>query len=164
MGSAFLRKYYTNTFAVKASRLLFQNFILHYVKESVELYLHSPSTLLWRDTQLKKHKDNFTFTFTSYLMFEIMHLFKCKRIQNVWKIECPVFVKFYSNYILSSGFQVLFLWGYTGRGVKLTTQLHLVLRSKNEWIYTPNTPSWRGAQLKKSTGVTLPFTIHETVH
>jgi len=22
----------------------------------------------------------------------------------------------------------------------------------------PNTPSWRGAQLKKSTGTTLPFT------
>jgi len=28
----------------------------------------------------------------------------------------------------------------------------------------PNTPSWRGAQLKKSTGTTLPFTfIHRSV-
>jgi hypothetical protein len=35
-----------------------------------------------------------------------------------------------------------------GRGVKLTTHLHLVPRSKNAWSYTPhspNTPSWHGA-------------------
>jgi heme/copper-type cytochrome/quinol oxidase subunit 2 len=34
--------------------------------------------------------------------------------------------------------------------VKLTTHLHPVPRSKNEWRYTstPNTPSWRGAQFK----------------
>jgi hypothetical protein len=34
--------------------------------------------------------------------------------------------------------------------VKLTTHLQLVPRSKNVWSYTPlpNTPSWRGAQLK----------------
>jgi hypothetical protein len=34
---------------------------------------------------------------------------------------------------------------------------------KNEWIYTyyhsPNTPSWRGVQLKKSTGTTLPLIL-----
>jgi hypothetical protein len=38
-----------------------------------------------------------------------------------------------------------------GRGVKLIIHLHLVPRSKNEWSYasTLNTPSWRGAQLKK---------------
>jgi hypothetical protein len=36
--------------------------------------------------------------------------------------------------------------------VKLTTHLHLVPRSKNEWSYTstPNTLSWRGAQLKEA--------------
>jgi len=34
--------------------------------------------------------------------------------------------------------------------MKLTTNLHLVPTSKNEWSYTPlpNTPSWRGAHLK----------------
>jgi hypothetical protein len=32
------------------------------VKECVELYLHSPNTPPWRDTQLK-HRDNFTFNF-----------------------------------------------------------------------------------------------------
>jgi hypothetical protein len=34
----------------------------------------------------------------------------------------------------------------------LTTQLHLVPRSKNEWKYTstPQMPSWRGTQLKKN--------------
>jgi hypothetical protein len=31
------------------------------VKEWLELYLHSPSTPLWRGAQLK-HRDNFTFT------------------------------------------------------------------------------------------------------
>jgi hypothetical protein len=34
--------------------------------------------------------------------------------------------------------------GLNGRGVKLTTHLHLVPRSN---LYSPNTTSWRGAQL-----------------
>jgi hypothetical protein len=33
------------------------------VKGWVELYLHSPNTLLWRGAQLK-HRDTFIFTFT----------------------------------------------------------------------------------------------------
>jgi hypothetical protein len=33
--------------------------------------------------------------------------------------------------LLSSGYQGLFTWDYSGRGVKLTTHLHLVPRSKN---------------------------------
>jgi len=37
---------------------------------------------------------------------------------------------------LSSGYQGFFPWGVNGRGMKLTTHLHLVLRSKNEWSYT----------------------------
>jgi hypothetical protein len=37
--------------------------------------------------------------------------------------------------------------------VKLTTQFHLVPRSKNALNYT-STPPWRGAQLKNSTGTT----------
>jgi hypothetical protein len=28
----------------------------------VELYIHSPNTPSWRGAQLKKHRDNFTFT------------------------------------------------------------------------------------------------------
>jgi hypothetical protein len=32
------------------------------VKEYVELYIRSPSTPKWRDAQLKKHRDYFTFT------------------------------------------------------------------------------------------------------
>jgi hypothetical protein len=47
------------------------------------------------------------------------------------------------------GTRVSFFWGEGGRGMKLTTHLHLVPRSKNEWRYnSPNTPSWYGAQLK----------------
>jgi hypothetical protein len=40
------------------------------------------------------------------------------------------------------------------RDLKITTHLHLVQRSKNEWCYTstPNAPLWRGAQLKKVQG------------
>jgi hypothetical protein len=34
------------------------------VKEWVELYLHSPNKPSWRGALLKKHRDNFTFTFT----------------------------------------------------------------------------------------------------
>jgi hypothetical protein len=36
------------------------------VKECVELYFHSPNTPSWRGAQFKKkHRDNFTFTFTA---------------------------------------------------------------------------------------------------
>jgi hypothetical protein len=35
--------------------------------------------------------------------------------------------------LISNGYQRLFPWGQNGRGVNLTTHLHLVLRSKNEW-------------------------------
>jgi len=42
--------------------------------------------------------------------------------------------------------------GQSGRGVKLTTHLHLVLSSKkcmDIYLYSPNTLSLRGAQLKE---------------
>jgi len=45
-------------------------------------------------------------------------------------------------------------------GVKLTTRLHLMPRSKNDFL---NTPSWRGAELQKVQGqlylylLPLPF-------
>jgi hypothetical protein len=35
------------------------------IKKCVELYLHSPNTPSLRGAQLKKHRDNFTFTFTT---------------------------------------------------------------------------------------------------
>jgi hypothetical protein len=36
----------------------------------VELYLHIPNTLSWHGAQLKKYRDNFTFTFTFILKYE----------------------------------------------------------------------------------------------
>jgi hypothetical protein len=42
--------------------------------------------------------------------------------------------------LLSNGCQGLFPWGYSGPGVKLTTHLHLVPRSKNAWSYTSTPP------------------------
>jgi hypothetical protein len=42
--------------------------------------------------------------------------------------------------LLSNGYQGLFPWGKSGRGVKLTTHLHLVQRSKNTWSYTSTHP------------------------
>jgi hypothetical protein len=44
-----------------------------------------------------------------------------------------------------------FSGGYGGRGVKLTTHLHLVPRSK--------TPSWRGVRLKHRDNFTFTFTF-----
>jgi hypothetical protein len=35
------------------------------VKESLELYLHFPNTPSWRGALLKKHRDNFNFTFNA---------------------------------------------------------------------------------------------------
>jgi hypothetical protein len=42
--------------------------------------------------------------------------------------------------LLSSGYQGLFSRGLSARDVKLTTHLHLVPRSKNEWSYTSTPP------------------------
>jgi hypothetical protein len=39
------------------------------VKECVELYLHSPNMPSWRGDQLKKHRDNFTFTLIKYTIY-----------------------------------------------------------------------------------------------
>jgi len=38
--------------------------------------------------------------------------------------------------LLTNGCWGLFPWELSGRGVKLTTDLHLVQRSKNAWSYT----------------------------
>jgi hypothetical protein len=48
------------------------------------------------------------------------------------------------------GYQGLVPWRQSGRGVKLTTHLHLVPRSRIHGAIPPlsNTSSWRGAQLK----------------
>jgi hypothetical protein len=42
--------------------------------------------------------------------------------------------------LLSYGYQGIFPWGQSGRGVKPTTHLHLVPRSNNEWSYTSIPP------------------------
>jgi len=41
----------------------------------------------------------------------------------------------------SNGCQELFLWGWGGRGVRLTAHFHLVPRSKNEWSFM-STPQY----------------------
>jgi hypothetical protein len=41
--------------------------------------------------------------------------------------------------LLSNGYRGLFPWRSSCRGVRLTTHLHLVPRSKNEWSYTSTT-------------------------
>jgi hypothetical protein len=62
--------------------------------------------------------------------------------------------------LLSNGYQGLFPWGWGGRGVRPTTHLHLVPRSKNAWSYTstPKIGLHGMVPIKKSTGTTLPFT------
>jgi hypothetical protein len=57
--------------------------------------------------------------------------------------------------------QGLFPWGWSDRGMKLTTQLHLVRRSKNARGYNSTHQyaflAW--CSVKKSIGTTLPFTL-----
>jgi hypothetical protein len=52
------------------------------VKEWLELYRHSPNTLLWRGAQLK-HRDNFTFTFYKdrVSFYRTVRLVQVRRIQ-----------------------------------------------------------------------------------
>jgi hypothetical protein len=57
------------------------------VKECVELYIHSPYTPSWSGAQLKKHRDNFSFSFISCA-------FRIK-----WNAKC-----FLAQWSLSSGF------------------------------------------------------------
>jgi hypothetical protein len=45
------------------------------IKECVELYLHSPNTPSWRGAQLK-HRDNFTFTFTTDMFIPLSNVIK----------------------------------------------------------------------------------------
>jgi hypothetical protein len=42
--------------------------------------------------------------------------------------------------LLSTGYRGIFPWVWSGRGVKLTTHLHLMPRSKNAWNYTSTPP------------------------
>jgi hypothetical protein len=53
------------------------------------------------------------------------------------------------------GTRGLFPWAYSGRGLKLTTHLHLLPRSRMREAIPPlpNTPSWRGVQLKNVSDV-----------
>jgi hypothetical protein len=62
--------------------------------------------------------------------------------------------------LLSNGYQGLFPWRWSGRGVMLTTHLHLVPTSKmyDVYFHSTNTPSWRGAQLREAQGQ-LYFTL-----
>jgi hypothetical protein len=59
--------------------------------------------------------------------------------------------------LLSSGYGGLLPWGYSGWGVKLTTHLHLVLRSRMSGAIPPlpNSPSRRGTQLKQKDNFTF---------
>jgi hypothetical protein len=63
--------------------------------------------------------------------------------------------------LLSKWYQGLFPWGLSGRGVKLTTHLHPVPRSRMRGAIPPlpNTSSWRHVSL--STGTTLPLPGYE---
>jgi hypothetical protein len=66
--------------------------------------------------------------------------------------------------LLSNGYRGLFPCGQSGRGVKLTTHLRLVPRSRMRGAIhlLPHTPSWRGAQIKKEEHMNnFSFTVHQ---
>jgi hypothetical protein len=56
----------------------------------------------------------------------------------------------------------VFPWGQSGRGVKLTTHLHLVPRSKNAWSYTSIPPIH--LQFKHRENFTFTFTTQCETH
>jgi len=63
--------------------------------------------------------------------------------------------------LLYSGYRGLFPWVYSGRGVKLTTQLHLVSRTGISGAIHP-LPQYAFIALfsvKESTGTTLPLPL-----
>jgi len=61
--------------------------------------------------------------------------------------------------LLSNGYQGLFPWGYSGWGLKLTTHLHLVPRSRilAAIPQLPDTSLWRGAELKHRDKFTFAY-------
>jgi hypothetical protein len=64
--------------------------------------------------------------------------------------------------LLSNVYHGLFPCGYSGRGVNLTTNLHLVSRSKNEWSYTftPQYAFTAWYSVKHKENFTFTFTFH----
>jgi hypothetical protein len=63
--------------------------------------------------------------------------------------------------LLSNEYQSLFPWRWSVRGVKLTTHLHLVPRSRMSGAVPapPNTPPWRGAQLRHRDNFTFTLPL-----
>jgi hypothetical protein len=60
--------------------------------------------------------------------------------------------------LLSSGYRRLFPRAQSSRGVKLTTHLHLLPRSRNVELYLPPSYVFMGLMLNQlSTGTALPF-------
>jgi hypothetical protein len=62
---------------------------------------------------------------------------------------------------LSCGYRGPFPWGWSGRGVELSTRFRLVLRSKNAWCYASTIPILlHGVVLGwKSTGTTYLYLL-----
>jgi hypothetical protein len=53
----------------------------------------------------------------------------------IFSTPCP-YPLWASPSLLLNRYRGLFPWGQSGRGVKLTTHLHLISRSKDAWSYT----------------------------
>jgi hypothetical protein len=82
-----------------------------------------------------------------------------KCLKHVFCLSIPC-LKTESNVIFLRSYRANLMSASSGRGVKLTTHLHLAPRSKNAWSYTsnPQYASWHGAQLKKH-GDNFTFTL-----
>jgi hypothetical protein len=64
--------------------------------------------------------------------------------------------------LLHTGYRGIFPWGYGGRGVKLTTRLHLLRGQEcvELYLHSSNTPSLRVTQLKHMDNFTFTFLIN----
>jgi hypothetical protein len=132
---------------------------------------------------VKKHRDNFTFfTFKEITKQYWWHMSRDNSVVGRWATGWMIGYsnsgrswEFFSlppcsdwfwglSSLLSNGYQGHFPWGQRGRDVKLTTHLHLPQKSRMRGAIppVPNTPSWRGAQLKNAQGQ-LCLYIHDIV-
>jgi hypothetical protein len=86
-------------------------------------------------------------------------------LQILWSFRLCPFLKYVRIICLSNGYLGLFLWGKSGRGVKLTTPLYLVPRPNMSGAISPLPQyafmTWCSVKIK-SPGTVLRFTALKT--
>jgi hypothetical protein len=74
-------------------------------KECMELYLHSPNTPSWRVAQLKKHRNNFTFTTVITPCLFRVRKYRLKFL--LWMLFISNYERIYQHWIFHSSYESL---------------------------------------------------------